>query len=158
MKRLNRESVASSEPSGTSPWLVERARVVDTFRGGVWVEAQQQMGCSGCAAQGCGRGLLARWRRPARLALRTEAALSIGDEVRVGVPDTGFLYSALVIYGWPLLAALLMGGLAEQLVPVGHVTVPLSFLAGLALGMIASRWQLRRNAHRYSPVLLVTAA
>lgn len=138
-------------------WLVERACVVDRFNGGVWVETQQQ-GCRGCSAQGCGRGLLARGRRPARLSLHTEASLGLGDEVQVGVPATGFLQGALAVYGWPLLVAFLAGGVAERLMSPGHGAVPLAFMAGLLLGSLASRWRLSRHARRYRPVLLATAA
>lgn len=139
-------------------WLVERARVVDRFSEGVWIETQRQQGCRGCSTQGCGRGLLARWRRPARLALYTEASLSLSDEVQVGVPATGMLYGALAVYGWPLLVAFLTAGAAERLMSPGHGAVPLVFMAGLLLGSFMSRWRLSRAAHRYRPVLLATAA
>lgn len=145
---------ASGKPIAERAWLEEGAHVIGVFSGGVWVEAAPQRECYHCAARGCGRGLLARWRRPAQLRLYTTAVLSIGDRVRVGVPAEGFLHGALVVYGWPLLLAIMAGGLAEQWVPPGHVGVPLAFIAGLALGCFASRWQLRWHSRGYRPVLL----
>lgn len=136
-------------------WLEERARVVAIFTGGAWVETEPKAGCNGCAAQqGCASGLLARWRRTPRLALLTDERLHVGERVRIGLPAGQFLRGALIVYGWPLLLAIVAGGLAERLSSVGHVSVPLAFIGGLALGFFASRFQLRRHQRHYRPYLL----
>lgn len=140
--------------AGTAGWLEEEALVVATFAGGVWLETQRRSGCGGCTVQGCGSGLLARWRRSPRLPLPTRVSLNIGDRVRVGVPAHGFLYSAATVYGGPLLAAILAGGMTEWLTAPGHVGVPLAFAGGLLLGWLASRQWLHRSRWRYRPVLL----
>ncbi|SDL70748.1 positive regulator of sigma(E), RseC/MucC [Modicisalibacter muralis] len=136
-------------------WLEERARVVATFAGGAWVETEAKAGCGGCAArQGCASGFLARWRRTPRLALLTDTQLHVGERVTIGLPAGRFLQGALIVYGWPLLLAIVAGGVAERLSAPGHVSVPLAFAGGLALGLLASRLQLRRHQRRYRPCLL----
>lgn len=136
-------------------WLEERARVVAVFTGGAWVETEPKAGCSGCAAQqGCASGLLARWRRTPRLALLTDDRLHVGERVTIGLPAGRFLQGALIVYGWPLLLAIIAGGLAERLSSAGHISVPLAFVGGLILGLLASRFQLHRHQRHYRPCLL----
>lgn len=136
-------------------WLEESARVVAIFPGGAWVETQPSPGCDGCTArQGCASGLLARLRRTPRLALHTNERLYVGERVRIGLPAERFLQGALIVYGWPLLMAIAAGGLTERLSAAGHISVPLAFVGGLALGLFASHVQLRRQQGHYRPCLL----
>lgn len=145
------EQAAIKRP--TAHWLEERGVVVALFAGGAWIEAQPQGGCSGCAKQGCGTGLLAR-RRPSRLAVHTDVSLRVGDRVRLGMPTKSFLQAALIVYGLPLLAAILAGGFAETTLPSGYVTVPLAFVGGLLAGCLMSRYLLQRHQRQYQPILL----
>lgn len=145
----------SGETAQADGWLEESGRVVGTFAGGAWVVSESRAGCGGCAVrQGCGSSLLTRWRRTPRLALHTDQALEIGDRVRVGIPARRFLQGALIVYGWPLLLAICAGGITEGATSPGHVSVPLAFVAGLALGLLASRYQLRCRQRHYRPCLL----
>ncbi|MGC3873042.1 SoxR reducing system RseC family protein [Halomonas sp. GXIMD04776] len=137
----------------TAHCLEERAVVVALFAGGAWVEARPQDGCHGCTQQGCGAGLVAR-RRLRHLSLYTDAPLRVGDRVRLGLPARGFLYSALVVYGVPLLIAITAGGLAERWVSLGNMAVPLVFVGGLLVGSLLSRYWLQRHPGQYHPILL----
>ncbi|WP_227368419.1 SoxR reducing system RseC family protein [Halomonas sp. M20] len=134
-------------------WLEERGVVVALFAGGAWVEARSLSGCNGCAKTGCGTGLLTR-RRSSRLALYTDAGLCIGNRVRMGISPKSFLQGALIVYGLPLLTAVLAGGLAETLLSPGPLAVPFMFAGGLLGGCLLSRHQLQRHHRRYQPILL----
>ncbi|SHF63555.1 positive regulator of sigma(E), RseC/MucC [Modicisalibacter ilicicola DSM 19980] len=139
-------------PPASTQWLEERAVVVALFDGGAWVEAKPQAGCGGCTTPSCGAGLLARKRAP-RLPIHTSTPLRIGDHLRLGVPARGFLQGALIVYGLPLLTAILAGGLAEALA-LAHAGVPLTFVAGLLGGCLLSHHWLQRHRRRHHPILL----
>nr|WP_299241931.1 SoxR reducing system RseC family protein [uncultured Halomonas sp.] len=134
-------------------WLEERGVVVALFAGGAWVEARSQSGCNGCTRSGCGTGLLRR-RRPSNLAVYTDTPLCIGNRVRLGISSTRFLHGTLIVYGLPLLTAVLAGGLAEMLLSPGQLAVPFAFAGGLFVGCLLSRHQLQRHQRRYQPILL----
>ncbi len=140
-----------------SGWLVEEARVLALFDGGAWVETDAEKGCGGCSARhGCGSRLLSSRRSAPRLALYTDETLRVGDRIRIGLPAARFLQGALIVYGGPLLTAILAGGLAEWLTAPGSNSVPLAFVAGLALGVLGSRHALRIRQRRYLPRLIAT--
>lgn len=140
--------------SGRVDWLEESAIVVDFFPGGVWVETSGSQGCFGCKASSCSTRWLSRWIPAPRLAVETELILSVGDQVRVGVPSRAFLQGALTMYGWPLLLAMAAGGVAEWLTSPENPFVPILFAGGLLLGMLTGRWHSRRRSRFYCPVLL----
>ncbi|WP_048308100.1 SoxR reducing system RseC family protein [Halomonas sp. PR-M31] len=136
-----------------APWLEERGIVVELFEGGAWVEAQARSGCGSCTKSSCGTGLLAR-RHPSRLALHTNALLQVGDRVCLGLSVKSFLSGTLIVYGLPLLGAVLAGGLAETMISSGHVAVPFAFAGGLLAGCSISRHRLLRHQRQYQPILL----
>lgn len=148
------KAVAQGYALDTS-WLVEEARVVALFSGGGWVETRQAAGCEGCSARGgCSSTILLRWNRSPRLALYTDEPLRLGDMIKVGVPSGNFLKAATMLYGFPLVAAILAGGVAEWLTGAGHGSVPLAFVGGLGLGVVLGRYFLRRRQKHYHPQLL----
>ncbi|MFC3283678.1 SoxR reducing system RseC family protein [Litchfieldella rifensis] len=151
-------NAASPRLPDVSQLLIEEARVVEPFSGGAWVEVVKRSSCQQCTArQGCGGGLLARFRpvRAQRVAVASERALREGERVQVALPATRFLQGALVVYGVPLMTALLAGGLAEAILNVGHAVVPLAFASGLAAGWGGVQWHERRHGARFRPRLLI---
>lgn len=143
------------ECASEASWLVEEAKVVALFSGGGWVETRQRAGCDGCSASGgCSSAVLSRWRRSPRLALHTNEPLHLGDSVKVGIPSGLFLKATMALYGIPLATAILAGGVAEWLTIAGHGGVPLAFAGGLMLGVVLSRYLLRRHQKYYRPRLL----
>ncbi|GGX81130.1 hypothetical protein GCM10007160_05500 [Litchfieldella qijiaojingensis] len=154
-------SASLSETSQQSS-LIEEARVVEPFAGGAWVEVSRPSSCRRCAArQGCGAGLLARWRSSGavqRLAVHSEHPLQVNDRVYLALPASKFLQGTLMVYGIPLGAALLAGGLAETLLSVGHAMVPLAFAIGLAAGWAVVQWHGRRHVASFRPRLLIRQA
>lgn len=117
--------------------VTEQARVVEPGGGGAWVELAAAGGCRQCSARhGCGNALLARWggARSRRLWVQCDQPLQRGDRITVALPASRFLGGTAMLYGLPLMVALLLGGLAEWLAGAGHALVPLAFLGGLVLG------------------------
>lgn len=154
---MNAASSRLSEASRQA-LLIEEARVVEPFSGGAWVEVIKHSTCQQCTArQGCGAGLLARFRprHARRVAVTSERALQEGERVQLALPATRFLQGTLVVYGMPLMTALLAGGLAEAILTAGHVVVPLAFTAGLAVGWGGVQWHARRHGTRFRPRVLI---
>lgn len=144
--------------------IEESGRVVDVEGGFAWIESERNSTCGGCSVRGgCGTGVIARALGPRRLRLRAINSIDvvIGDEVVIGIPESGLLRGSLAVYAVPL-AALLGGALAGS----GIVTqwYPLAAeagaIAGAAAGLVAGFVWLRRFSHRtgnhpaYQPVVL----
>lgn len=143
--------------------IKENATVVDCEGEFAWVEAQRQSTCGQCAVnKGCGTYVLSKaiGNKVTRVRALNHAHANVGDEVTIGMPETTFLKTSILIYMLPLIMMIGMAMfgrvMAEQLLwPVNFTEI----LFGLS-GLILSLWWLKRfnlkvkNNKRYHPVVL----
>lgn len=133
--------------------LVETGRVVAVEGNRVWVETLRQSACGSCSARaGCGHGVLnavapgaSRAVVKARLAEGVRFVPSLHDEVRIALPEKGFLRGAFVLYALPILATLGGALLSNALVSADatpaqvDLTVTLGAVIGLGAGLLLLR-------------------
>lgn len=141
--------------------IEETGRVVAVEADSLWVETIQRSTCGSCAAQkGCGQSLLARFAGHTsylRVLLqgKESSRYQVGDEVRIGVPESVVVTGSLFVYMLPLLAMIAGASLAHEL----YANEGLSVL-GAALGLLAGgayvRWRawLTRGDPDLQPLLL----
>lgn len=121
----------------------EIVEVVGIGEGGVWVEGIQQSACGSCSARaGCGQHTLSKLGRPVRLWVATDDVYQLGQQVVIGLPQGSLAFSALSLYGLPLLG-LILGAVAG----FQGGSEPLSMLVG-ALGMIGGMFAARTLGRR----------
>lgn len=112
-------------------------------------------GCTHCnSGGGCGSGKLAQMfcsNKPRQFRAMNSAGASVGDEVRVVLPEGALLRSSMLIYGLPLL--LLLGGAMLGVMLAGTIAARdgyavLGALGGLLAGFAASRVMTMNANHR----------
>ena len=129
-----------SNPSGTIQSLLSATRVV--------VEVDVSEVCPRCAAgKGCGAGLLGggKQRRQVEAAVDTRVSLAEGDRVELILAADNLLRAALIVYGLPLLGAIVAASLA-YLLALGDAAAAVAAIGGVSLGLLVSRQHLRRTA------------
>lgn len=146
--------------------IEEHALVVALNVEGVWVETQRRSACGTCAVnKGCGTATLAKVlgnKRSQVRALNPKAtAVTVGDEVIIGIDERALVRGSLAVYTAPLLALFAFGALGqmlgEQLLFGNPELASVIFgLLGLALGFTWVKRFTRRisDDQRYQPVLL----
>jgi sigma-E factor negative regulatory protein RseC len=138
--------------------IEEYGRVVDVNDGVAWIEGVRTGTCSACSVHGgCGAGAIAKMLGQRRLRLRAINRIDaeIGDQVVIGIPETGLLYGSLAVYAVPLLA-LLGGALAGDRLGTGDGAAIAGAVAGLCAGLAWLRHFSHRNRNHpaYQPVVL----
>lgn len=150
--------------------LIETGRVVALEGNTVWVETLRQSACGSCSARaGCGHGVLnavapgaSRAVVKARLAEGARFVPSLHDEVRIALPEKGFLRGAFVLYALPILATLAGALVSNVLVSAdasqaqADLTVTLGALIGLGAGLLLLRLAQRPLATRGALQPIVT--
>jgi len=132
--------------------------------GMVWVETRRPSACGACSdRQGCGTSVLASvlGQRQAPVRVINSIGAVAGDQVVIGVSESGLLRGSLALYAVPL-AGLFIGALAAHYVGDGwtHRYADLWDLLGAAAGFTAELAWLRRFSsvtgrdERYQPVIL----
>jgi len=111
--------------------------------------------CPRCAAgNGCGAGIFQGRGDVRHIEVDVPDGLSPGvdDVVEVTLAPENILRAAALVYGLPLLGAAL-GAVLAYSASLGDAGASLLALAGLAIGLLASRWQLHRPrcSGRYTP-------
>lgn len=144
--------------------IEEEAKVVSVEPGRVWVETMRQSACGQCSARaGCGQPLMARVlsqgaeARRNRLPVETDLSPSVGDTVRLGIPETSLLAGAFWLYLAPVLA-LIIAAVTLQALTGSDVAALLGGMSGFALCLLyvrrqQSRWQ---RDDRWRPRILRT--
>lgn len=122
----------------------EMVEIVELDNGGVWVESRQHSACDSCQARsGCGQHSLSKLGHATRLWVpSTDTDLNVGDEVMVTIPDGGLAFSALTLYGLPLLvliAGAVLGSLWAEWLSLGLATI----------GLVAGLWLARQVSAKY---------
>lgn len=100
--------------------LEETGRIVALDGEFAWVESERTSTCGSCSVRrGCGTSAIAKVLGNRQLQLRAvnQAGADVGDQVVIGISETGLVRGSLAVYAVPL-ATLLGGAIA------GH------FLAG----------------------------
>lgn len=121
-----------------------QGRVVATEPGFAWVECERSAACGHCAGGGsCGVSSLGKLlgARPMCIRLADPIGVRSGDDVVIGLPESGLVAAAATAYLWPLLAMIAAAVAGERLAP-GTVLPILVALAGLAVGL----WTVSRRA------------
>ena len=128
----------------------------------IWVETEIKTTCSGCQAKdNCGTGVVAKAFAPKsdKLIFRCHQQASVGQKVKLGIPEEALLSASAWVYLLPLLV--LIGGalLGQYLLPLLGLAHE-GFLILFAFGCTAASflWVKRRlkgaGDHSYQPKLL----
>ncbi|WP_235042086.1 SoxR reducing system RseC family protein [Vreelandella profundi] len=145
--------------------LLRVATIVAHANYGLVVEVAAQQGCEQCAkGRGCGVGLLARQRSqqlvvvlsreaPVDTDQSIEQCYPLGQQVTISLPRTSVTLLAFFVYALPLVAALLLAGLAP-FVSSAQWLAPLVFFAALVAGAISMKVLLRERSERFRPRLV----
>jgi sigma-E factor negative regulatory protein RseC len=145
--------------------IEETGQVVDVQGAFAWVESERSGSCGSCAVnKGCGTGALAKvmGNRRVRLRVLNRIEARIGDQVVIGVSESGLLRGSLAVYAAPLsglFAGTLAGyALASSLYPEwpADPAAIAGALAGFVAGLAWLRGFSRRTATNpaYQPVVL----
>lgn len=113
--------------------------------------------CPRCAAgKGCGAGLFGAGsgNRQVEASIRPGLKVAEGDVVEIGLAPDNLLHAAIIVYGLPLLGALVAAGLAYGF-SLGDAAAALAALAGLSAGLVAGRWRLSQTSclQRFVPTV-----
>ena len=104
--------------------------------------------CPRCAAgKGCGAGLLASDDRIRQVeaSMHPDMDLAEGDLVEIALAPSNLLRAALIVYGLPMLGAVVAATLA-YIWTLGDASAAAAALLGLAVGIVLGRWRLRQEA------------
>lgn len=127
--------------------ITQQVKVVSCDDKTVWLEAERQSTCSGCRLkQGCGTGLLENHvgKRFSQISVEKNNEFSIGQEVKLAIPEERLLQGALLMYILPLLLLFVFSALA-QLLALNEAVEIIAGLSGLLLGFYWVRTRLKNN-------------
>ena len=139
--------------------IEESGRIVAVDGDFAWIESERKSTCGGCAVRkGCGTAAIAKvlGQRRTRLRVVNSIHASIGDEVVVGISESGLVRGSLAVYAAPL-AGLFAGALAGNWL-VGDSE--LAAIAGALAGFVGALFWLKRFSRTtekdaaYQPVVL----
>ena len=130
--------------------LETRAIVVHVSGDEALVESKGGLGCGNCdSVQGCSSGKLSQLfcSKPRQFRVKNDANASVGDEVRVTLPEGVLLRSSVLMYVLPLvllLAGAMLGALwaGEAANSDGYALAGALF--GLVTGFLLAKWVSRR--------------
>lgn len=113
--------------------------------------------CPRCAAgKGCGAGLLSGVGREREVdaLVRQGDSLQEGDTVEIALAPNNVLRAAAIVYGLPMLGALIATGIAYRLA-LGDIEAAIAALAGLGIGLSFGRWRLRKALclNQFTPIV-----
>lgn len=122
------------------------------------VEVSEQIACQRCAAgKGCGAGLLGRRSGERRVVANIVPGLAVrqGDQVSLSMVSGSLLRAALLVYGYPLVAAVLAAAIAFGL-RVGDLGAALAALFGLVAGLVVANRRLKasRCQRSFTPTIV----
>lgn len=130
--------------------IEEQAVVTQVSQGQVWIQRLQGGACGGCMQQAtCGTATLAKLLPKREFAVECELSVQAGEQVVVAIDDAHLLSTSLLMYVLPLLAMLIVVGLASVALPaaVAEVWLPAVALVSLLLAF----WLI----HRFQAVFLL---
>ena len=144
--------------------IEETGQVVDVEGAFAWIESERTSTCGACnVRKGCGTAVLAKVLGQRRVHLRVINRINarVGDDVVIGISESGLVRGSLAVYAVPL-AVLFAGAIAGDF--LGKYFFPGSSdpvaiagaLAGLAAGLFWLKCFSRRTEKdaAYQPVIL----
>jgi len=122
------------------------------------VDVDTAVTCPRCAAgKGCGAALLGadRGARQVEASIRPGLSVSEGDVVEIALAPDNLLQAAIIVYGLPLLGAVMAAAAAYGL-SLGDAAAAAAVLAGLGLGVLAGRRRLQQTQclQRFVPTVV----
>lgn len=127
--------------------IEQQAKVIDCDDNTVWLEAERQSTCSQCQLkQGCGTGLLANHvgKRFSRILVNKTFDVTIGQQVRLAIPEQSLLQGTFVMYIVPLVFMFLFAAIAQSLNHNEMIEI-LAGITGLLIGFYWARLRLANN-------------
>lgn len=127
-------------------------------RGHALVEVDAMVHCKRCAdGKGCGAALFgsATGKRRVEALIREDISVAEGDEVRIELEPKNLLRASLMVYGWPLIFAVVAAAIA-YFSGFGDLGAALSAFAGIAGGLLVARSQLKRAScfRKFTPTVV----
>jgi sigma-E factor negative regulatory protein RseC len=122
------------------------------------VEVEAIVHCARCReGRGCGAGLLGSSAGNRRVTALIGEGLAVdeGDEVRIELAPSNLLQASLVVYGAPLVGAVVAAALA-YLSGLGDLPASLAALAGIIGGLLVARRRLQKSGclRRFTPTVV----
>jgi sigma-E factor negative regulatory protein RseC len=122
------------------------------------VEVIAEVACARCASgRGCGAGLLGANEKNRRVHALIAAGVDIheGDEVRIELSSQQLLRASWLVYGLPLVAAVIATGVA-YLLGLDDFYAVVAAVFGGAAGLVLARRQLSSASclHRFTPTII----
>ena len=122
------------------------------------VEVSAAVACARCASgRGCGAGLLGASEKNRRVHALIAAGVDVheGDEVRIELSSMQLLRASWLVYGLPLVAAVLATGVA-YLVGLDEFYAVVAAVVGIAAGLVVARRQLSSASclYRFTPTIV----
>lgn len=143
--------------------LEEYGKVVALEPGLAWVETVRISSCQSCSARSaCGQKVLAKvvGQKSCVISALNTYSLQVGDRVVVGVRESTFLKTALLVYLLPLV--MMIGGavFSQWVFGTGDLTTGLGGFTGLAAGFLfVYRFNLKhQNDMDFQPIVLRSAS
>jgi sigma-E factor negative regulatory protein RseC len=128
------------------------------------VEVAANVACPRCAeGKGCGAGLLGGVGKDRQIETTLKHGLEVrsGDTVSVAMEPRNMLLAAIIVYGYPLLSALI-GALLAWSLNLGDLASALFALSGIAMGFLIARRRLQsaQCLREFTPMIVenLTAA
>lgn len=131
---------SATDPQGSRQGRVVAIDVTSDGRQAT-VEVDKEAVCERCASgKGCGAGLFAGRSRSRQLvaAIASDLDIARGDIVRISMRPAKLLLAALIVYGYPLVAALIAAGIAFS-----FALSDLGALLLVAIGAASGYWLAR---------------
>ena len=122
------------------------------------VEVSAAVACARCAAgRGCGAGLLGASEKNRRVHALIAAGVDVheGDEVRIELSPQQLLRASWLVYGLPLVAAVIATGVA-YLFGLDDFYAVVTAVVGMAAGLVVARRQLSSASclYRFTPTIV----
>lgn len=122
------------------------------------VEVSAAVACARCASgRGCGAGLLGASEKNRRVHALIAAGVDVheGDEVRIELSSLQLLRASWLVYGLPLVAAVIATGVA-YLVGLDDFYAVVVAVVGMAAGLVVARRQLSSAPclYRFTPTIV----
>lgn len=112
------------------------------------VRVEAAVTCPRCAAgKGCGAGLFGSdsGARQVEASIRPGVEIAVSDEVEIALAPDSLLRAALIVYGLPMLGAV-VGAAAAFAMSLGDAAAAMAAIVGLACGLALGRWRLGKAA------------